>query len=52
MAPSINAQSHSANYFAEDRWPTYDFKNKTITFFPVRPASNKPVEESLQGVAI
>jgi anaerobic magnesium-protoporphyrin IX monomethyl ester cyclase len=47
-SPTINAETNKAQYFARDKWPTYDFRNKPITFYPVRPANNRPTEESLQ----
>lgn len=51
-APPINAATRTAQYFARDRWPTYDFKGKSITFYPWRPASNIVTEEMTKGVKI
>jgi anaerobic magnesium-protoporphyrin IX monomethyl ester cyclase len=51
-APAINEQTHSANYFMKDKWPKFDFVNEKITFFPVRPASNKITDEHLTGVQV
>lgn len=52
FAPSINAQAHTAQYFAKDRWPVYDFENNKITFYPPRAANNKTAEEDLRGIEI
>lgn len=51
-APSINKKTHSAIYFAQDRWPIYDFENQPITFYPVRSSTNKLTEDAIQGIAI
>lgn len=51
-APSINHATHSARYFAKDRWPFYDFKNKPIVYYQPRPATNKLTPELLQGIVI
>lgn len=51
-APSINDKTHSAIYFARDKWPVYDFANQPITFYPVRPATNKLTPDLIQGVTI
>jgi radical SAM superfamily enzyme YgiQ (UPF0313 family) len=51
-ADPVNAATHSAVYFAKDRWPVYDFANNTITFYPPRPATNNVSEESLRGISI
>ena len=52
MSPPVNAATHSAIYFAKERWPTYDFANKPITFYPPRTAGNRLIEEAVRGVTI
>jgi anaerobic magnesium-protoporphyrin IX monomethyl ester cyclase len=52
FAPSINSATSSAVYFARDQWPTYDFRNKPITFYPPRSATNKLEPESVSGIKI
>lgn len=51
-SPPINHATHSAVYYAKDRWPTYDFANQPITFYPPRPATNKLTNEHIQGVVV
>jgi len=51
-APPINNKTHSAIYFARDQWPVYDYVNHPITFYPVRPATNKLTPDLIQGVTI
>jgi anaerobic magnesium-protoporphyrin IX monomethyl ester cyclase len=51
-SPPINAATHSARYFARDRWPTYDFANRPITFYPPRTAGNRLTEEAVHGITI
>lgn len=51
FAPSVNAQTHTAVYFARDRWPVYDFERGKITYYPPRPANNKSTDD-LQSVEI
>lgn len=52
FAPSINAATSSAAYFARDKWPVFDFTKNKITFYPARPSNNKLTEESVAGVSI
>ena len=52
FAPSTNAATSSAVYFARDRWPVYDFLNRHITFYPPRSATNKLQPEDVTGVRI
>ncbi len=52
FSPSINAATHSATYFAREKWPTYDFTNRKITFYPPRPAGNKLTQEMVQGIQV
>lgn len=51
-APSVNAQTRSAQYFARDRWPVYDFEKGPITFYPPRPVSRRVSDEAVVGVKI
>lgn len=52
-APEINKQTHSARYFAKDKWPKFDFENQKITFYTIRPATNKITDPSMvDGVKI
>jgi anaerobic magnesium-protoporphyrin IX monomethyl ester cyclase len=51
-APAVNREPQPAIYFARDRWPVYDFANKPITYYPVRPASNTFTEEMIRGVVV
>ena len=48
-APATNVMTRSANYFAEDRWPKYDFNNKSVTFYDPRPANNSYSPELAKG---
>lgn len=49
---SVSAQTHSAIYFARDRWPTYDFWHQPITFYPPRPLGKRASAELASGVTI
>ncbi|MFC1522187.1 B12-binding domain-containing radical SAM protein [Elusimicrobiota bacterium] len=51
-APAINKQTHSAIYFAKDKWPKYDFTTKPITYYPIRHASNTSTKEASAGIEI
>lgn len=51
-SPPINQAAHSAIYFAKERWPTYHFANKSITYYPPRPAGNRLTQELVLGVRI
>jgi len=37
-SPTMNTQTHSAKYFAQDKWPVFDFVKNQISFFEVRKA--------------
>lgn len=52
LSPPVNESTHSAIYFAQDRWPTYDFANRPITFYPPRTAGNRLTEEAVRGITI
>jgi radical SAM superfamily enzyme YgiQ (UPF0313 family) len=52
LSPPTNAATHSAVYFARDKWPVFDFVKNKITFYAPRPAGNKVDEESVAGVQI
>ena len=52
LSPPINAATHSAMYFARDRWPVYDFANRPITFYPPRTAGNRLTDEAVHGITI
>jgi anaerobic magnesium-protoporphyrin IX monomethyl ester cyclase len=42
-ASSVNAATHSALYYAKDRWPVFDFEKNPITYIEVRTAQNQEV---------
>ena len=52
LSPPTNAATHSAVYFARDKWPVFDFVKNKITFYAPRPAGNKVDDESVVGVQI
>src|ERR1051326_2259771 len=45
--PSINRATNSANYFARDRWPTYDFASRPITYHAPRTVGNRLTEKAV-----
>ena len=49
-SPATSA-THSAIYFAKDRWPQHDFTSHAIHFTPIRNARNAVVDE-LQDIAV
>lgn len=51
-APSINNKTHSAIYFAKDKWPRYNFENQPIIFYPSRSETNKLTNEHIHGSTI
>lgn len=51
-SPAINAQTHSARYFARDRWPVYDFARRPITFYAPRTVGRRQPAEAVTGVVI
>ena len=51
-APPVNRDAASANYFARDRWPRYDFEHRPITYYPPRAAFSRTPEERLKGITI
>ncbi|MEQ1878291.1 MAG: radical SAM protein, partial [Bdellovibrionia bacterium] len=51
-APPINAETHGAVYFAQERWPEYDFKTMPMTFYQVRSSNNRWSEAQLEGISI
>lgn len=52
LSPPINAATHTAKYFAREKWPVYDFSQRAITFYPPRPAGNKLTPEMVQGMRV
>ena len=51
-SPAINAETHSARYFARDRWPVYDFARRPITFYAPRTVGRRQPAEAVTGVVI
>jgi anaerobic magnesium-protoporphyrin IX monomethyl ester cyclase len=51
-APATNVLTRSANHFAEDRWPRFDFEKKSITFYEPLPAKSKEPVESFKSVEV
>jgi anaerobic magnesium-protoporphyrin IX monomethyl ester cyclase len=41
MGDAVNSATHSAQYYAKDKWPTYDFENQPAAPIEVRRASNQ-----------
>jgi hypothetical protein len=51
-APSLNAATHTAVYFAKDRWPVFDFAGSELTHYPPRPANNRLTGEMIEGTKV